>query len=217
MTTKMMLTTIPFGGFYDSLHSGAVDDVEERMFTDENGNDCAWSDDLRSRVTNRANYKAIYTEYAKDYCERFGCWLKIDSLKFDEMKSPRFYNFETDRIFAYLSKADAIKLHNSVPYDALVAKAKERFTSRDGFASFYDPDITTWGPVETWDHNQIGTIMEVAAVEEHGSEFDSWAERDLVNDESISSWIDKNTPDIERLYRVHEYLEKRSKREEETA
>jgi len=209
----MKLTTIPFSGFYDSIHSDNIDDAERQMFEDrDDGNELPGAEVLFSALFRSCNYRAVRNAYAKDYCENFGRWLKIDSLKFDELKSPRFYNFETDRIFAYLSEADVIRLYNSMPYDKLEALAVKKFTSRDGLSSFYNPDILTWGPVETWDHNQIGTILELAAEEESG-DFDSYAEHELVNTERIEQWISGATPDIKRLYKIHEYLELRNKRE----
>lgn len=206
-----MLTTIPFSGFYESAHSSAIDDAEEWMFTDRDSGTHP-NEGLNTALWRDCNYQGVHNLYARDYCENFGRWLKIESLKFDELNSPREYNFTTDRIFATLSKADATHLYNSVPYDKLKAKARERHTSRDGFASFYSPDILAWGPVETWDHNQLGTLMEVVADEEAGGMFGSNDELELVDQERVGDWIAKCTPSAPRLYKLHDYLETRAHR-----
>lgn len=205
-----MNTTIPFDGFYCSVHSDVIDDAEEQMFADDNGTP---NTGLSMALWRDCNYQGVHSLFVRDYCKNFGRWLKIDSLKFEALDSPREYNFTTDRIFATISEADVIKLFNSVPYETLKAKARERHTSRDGFISFYDPDILTWGPLDTWDHNQVGTLMEVAAEEESGSgSFDQWDQHDIVDRERVEGWIAECTPSAPRLYRIRDYLQTRAHR-----
>lgn len=135
-----MLTTIPFSGFYDSLHSGAVDQAIEQMFANDRG---VPNKGLISALQSRCRYQQVYVNYAKFYVEAFANKFKITSLKFDELSSPREYNFTTDRIFAGISLEDARRIHSETSTAALAKLSHDEFTSRDGFASFYDADVST--------------------------------------------------------------------------
>ena len=205
-----MLTTIPFCGFYDSLHDSMLDDAVESMMSDENGSPY---EGLVYRVQMDCNWKPVHQKYAEEYCVNFGNEFKIDSLKFDELSSPREYNFTTDRIFATISVEDVARIASETDWDEFAELAKEKFTSRDGFSSFYNPDYKTWGPVETWDHNQVGTLIELFV----GEDFDHYREYDLMESDrgngDIENWIYDNTPNIERLYKIGEYLRTREARE----
>ena len=44
----------------------------------------------------------------------------------------------------------------------LKERIKERFSSRDGFMSFYSSDLGDWPKeLKDWDHNQLSTLLEV--------------------------------------------------------
>ena len=99
--------------------------------------------------------------------------------------------------------------------DTLEATARDMFTSRDGFSSFYSPDVSEWGDVSEWDHNQIGCLI-AAYVAQQNPDFDQYAEFDLMEsarcNSGFDSWIGTNTPTIDRLYKVYDYLEQRAER-----
>ena len=44
--------------------------------------------------------------------------------------------------------------------DVFRSTIKERFTSRDGFISFYPNRVEDWPDLEEWDHNHVGTLLE---------------------------------------------------------
>jgi hypothetical protein len=165
-----MITTIPFSGFYYSIHSDELDRELENMVSDSSG--ChPISDRLAEESFDGVNWGDVHAEYAKEYTEYFNGWLGQEfgiTLKFESMTSPREYNFATDRIFAKINRADAIKLYKAVDRERLKKLAEERFTSRSGFISHYSPDVRSWGPLRTWDHNQLGTLV-AAAAEQLGS------------------------------------------------
>jgi hypothetical protein len=88
---------------------------------------------------------------------------------FDDLSSPREYNFTTDRIFIKLhpdalSAMTTAVLVSPAGLEMFGARCAANFTSRDGFMSSYDPDYTTWGTTDTWgttwDHNQVGVLFE---------------------------------------------------------
>lgn len=214
-----MLTTIPFSGFYESLHDSQIDDCVEGMFQDDSGNRIF--PELAERLFRSCDFHQVYEKYAADYTAAFAHEFGLKSLVFESLSSPREYNFTTDRIFATIDESEVLDLLGRVDLDAFAAQVKERFTSYDGFMSFYSPDIGTWGPPAEWDHNQVGTLLLAHANEQSNEDFDHWAEFALMSDLSgsgdLDNWIWEATPEAKRLYRIFEYLQTRAARCELTA
>src|SRR5690606_26269592 len=85
-------------------------------------------------------------------------------LEFESLDSPREYNFCTDRIFCYIPLESAKRLFvisAKGNHKRLKEVIRERFTSRDGFISFYSNNLEEWldKPLDQWDHNEIGTLL----------------------------------------------------------
>lgn len=200
-----MLSTIPFSGFYNSLHDMVIDDTIEQMFSDDYGN---VNDGLVMRVHNECKFSEVFLQYAQEYVTAFADEFDINGVVFDELDSPREYNFTTDRIFIKLPLGECKRIFEYVCKDELQALISERFTSCDGFTSFYSNDLSSWGDIAEWDHNQLGTLLECYANDSR--EFDSMAEIDLLENArcngNITIWVENATPSIVRLYNVHEYL-----------
>lgn len=214
----MALVTLPFSGFYQSLHDTVLDDTIERMFTDRDTG-CERNEGLESALVVACDFAPVREKYAAAYAVAFGQEFKIDTLKFESLTSPRFYNFETDRVFATVTKKELARIYRATNRDDLTALVKSMFTSRDGFHSFYSGDLAEWGPVNTWDHNQYSALLRCYAVQECNSgEFSQYDEYNLVEDLSgnghLDNWIAEATPGIERLYKVHDYLETRRARDQ---
>ena len=156
-----MLSTIPFCGFYETIHDNAIDRAIESLFEDDNG-------DCNSRLINHfyssncIDYEKVRTAYAKDYAQAFAIATNLQ-LTFDELDSPNEYNFQTDRIFVNVSPESISKLFATVDKDVLRQCIKEEYTSRSGFISFYSSDLNDLpADITEWDHNQLGTLISVA-------------------------------------------------------
>jgi hypothetical protein len=147
---------VPFAGFAGSWHSDAVDHAEEQLFSDSNGNPY---NSLLDMFFDHASYGDVFQRYAENYVSILREKLELPSLVFEEMVSPRFYNFETDRIFASVSHQDLGRMMHAVRGEALARKVREMFTSRSGFRSSYPDDITEWPPTDEWDHNHVGAVL----------------------------------------------------------
>lgn len=132
-----------FGGFYESIWYNSDTEYwefKERGIEEGDGWIVKWAD--------------LYESVGKSYCE---CWeekLKAMGLNvklsFDEVVSPKYYNFETDRIFALL-EFDRIKEFRRIlkglwtKWEKDLAKIiRENHTSYDGFVSFMDNDYKEW-------------------------------------------------------------------------
>ena len=202
-----MITTVPFSGFYNSLHDSNLDLALERMFSDR-ATGCHVNKELYHRAFGSIEWGMVHAKYADEYTQQFAHEYGLTSLKFESLRSPKYYNFETDRIFAEISEEEVRRLLLSMSGEALAKAAKYRFTSCSGFISFYNPDVSTWGPIEEWDHNQVGTVLVALA----------WDLDELTLMESaecngkFDDWLYSSSQKVHRLLNVHEYLQAREER-----
>lgn len=220
MEKQMLSTLLPFSGFYYSWHDNAFDNEMEGEFGGHDGKE--WAGALQSRLFDCVDWHAAQTKYAKAYAEALARELHADGFEFEEMVSPREYNFGTDRIFGKFDAAFLQSLFDSKSIrDRLNTVAAEMFTSRSGFISFYSPDVSSWpAALPEWDANQRGALLQAACdvLLNDGENFSQEEEFAICEDFSgngdIGNWIwgaaDKKTR--ERLYKIHTYLETRESR-----
>lgn len=175
MTTEQneRIIQLPFSGFFNSIWDAEMDNVIEMdaEYSVEQGVygpllDAseifeATSDAVDWRKAEH-NLCLIYVRYVNEIFSReLGIAL---NLKMEKLISPKFYNFETDRLFAYIS-LDAVRSlrdlsasHGDAHLRQLIT---ERCTSRSGFSSFYPNDLEDWPEdVADWDHNHLGILLE---------------------------------------------------------
>lgn len=178
-TTTQRTIGIPFSGFYESIHSGNIDCIEEQMFQDDDGE---YDSEAAHEFYMACDYRKVHHRYAQEYAEDFAIYTGVTSLKFMELDSPREYNFRTDEIICEISEADVLKMFDSTPRESLIEYAAARHTSRDGFSYVYDPDISTWGGVLEWDQVQLTTLMMAYMEHEHSWYSGDYAEMNIVED-----------------------------------
>lgn len=182
--------------------------------------------DLGSLLFDNTDYSAGYAMIACDYVEAFDSmlaeqfginfaakrtfWSYVDKafkteayrqdtckMRFEQMTSPREYNFETDRLFVSMPLYILAKIRKAVDTTVLAAAFKERFTSRSGFISHYENTVPD-KPLAEWDHNEAGTLIATAI----GADFDDWGIYESLADSSYQ-YFDKavNWPDLEAAMR----------------
>lgn len=167
---------LPFSGFYDSMWS-YLSDLEYELIADDwhakIANNPLDVSEYNSIIDDNVNWKeerlAIVEKYTRyiQYTVNLETNLNIQ-LYFEDLESPRYYNFETDRIFAKISNCDAIKLleysKTKDNHETLRAIVLERFSHRSGSHSFYsnDLDILLEKPIEHWDLNELSALISVA-------------------------------------------------------
>lgn len=138
-TNKIIESFLPvFPGFYNTIFEPNEDMVIESPFTYD-------------------NYKFFYDEYREkiakacvngisEALKEFG--IKGVKIEYERIKSPREYNFDTDAIYVkYKLTVKAIQSINKylkTNKEAFANYIKERYTSRDGFMSWYSNDINDW-------------------------------------------------------------------------
>ena len=142
------ITKVPFQGFYNSIYSDYDYSISE---------DSEYTDQEKENILDSIDHKATQENIAAAYTDEFSELFKIP-LEFESLTSPREYNFETDKIYAYIPISEVARLLSFTKPETLAETVKDRFTSRSGFISFYDNDVNTWN-WENPDHNMIETLI----------------------------------------------------------
>lgn len=151
-----------FSGFYESIHDSVFDQETEYILEDYP--DKEWDD---------FQFTYDYESYCKNYVRAINSELGMN-LEFQELISPREYNFTTDKIICWIKPSDVKKLSSALNSDTMKNLVKERFTSRDGFISFYSPYIEEWKEkkIKNWDAVELGTLLD-AWIIESGEDLDN--------------------------------------------
>lgn len=139
-----------FSGFYESIHNSAFDFEEECVLDDHPGK--KWGD---------FRWTYDWNQYARNYVSAISSETGL-KFEFRNLWSPREYNFATDEIYCFLDKKDVKKISSALETETLKKLIKERFTSCDGFISFYSNDIDEWKEkdVMEWDEIELGTLLD---------------------------------------------------------
>lgn len=178
---------IPFSGFYNSSHEGIFDselEYELDNLAQEYGADndvcIAYSEAFNDAI----QWRKVFTDYAREYVEAFNDVVECETglklaLEFDELTSPREYNFETDKIFAFISPESVNDLFEIVTKENLQKIISERHTSRSGFISFYSNDLKEWPEnVLEWDEIQLESLLRAYLFQiigdDWGRYFEAW-------------------------------------------
>ena len=114
-----MQATIPFHGFYNSLHDAAFDSALEQ----------------EGREVGDVDWRKAFHGYAAEFAKQFLREINIQG-QFDRLESPREYNFTTDRIFVDIPLPEVVRMLAEVDPETLNRVAEERHASRSGFFSF---------------------------------------------------------------------------------
>ena len=167
---------IPFSGFYETSHDNITCDsiIESEQYNlhDELGASWEQVQEWAEQFISGVNWQAVHIAYCKEYVNRFEEWLKEESpltkpkLVFDEMTSPREYNFETDKIYAKIAFEDLEEMFDCVKAKELPELIKEKCTSRSGFISFYSNDHNEWyaKPFAEWDEVELSMVFEASVI-----------------------------------------------------
>lgn len=176
-----MKTFIPFQGFYYSIYDSQLECEHERNVENlEEQYPNVEPSDISDEIYNRTDWKKAHEIVAKYYVTYFNDYVKdvtgVDlGLTFVELVSPRFYNFETDRILCEIPLESVKTLRMSTPNSTFAHMIRERHTSRDGFHSFYSNNIHHWlaKNLEDYDANEVQTLL-MSWIEHLEEEVEEW-------------------------------------------
>ena len=183
---KMLSVRLPFfPGFYESDCQYQLDQCLE-MDLEYLGSEYGASKDQIDQFAELANatldWKAIHLAYAKSFVEGLNDLLKPGmDMQFEEMTSPREYNYSTDAIFVKMSQSALEKMLAETPKEALEKLIQAQYTSYSGFQSYYPNSLKNWpADLAEWAEPQLGTLLEAFMRETVNSDdLETW---ELVND-----------------------------------
>jgi hypothetical protein len=128
----------------------------------------------------------------------------VDSVKFETIISPNYYNFVNDSIdVEVVPIVDNIAKYIHSNYDAFDTYLKERYTSRDGFISFRFNSALEWAEDTSnftalgKDSHVLGAILDFALVNEEVSDYDYY--EDVISNVYFDEFATINYTDIEEL------------------
>jgi|10_taG_2_1085330.scaffolds.fasta_scaffold103462_2 hypothetical protein len=125
---KKIEFALNFGGFYNSIHSSNVDCQIESYYEDGNYPEYEFDN---------IDFKKTHINYSKDFIDNLNTELDLN-LEFTELDSPKFYNFETDKIICLISLKEFKELTTKHLADNnFIDYVNENSKSYDGFMSFY--------------------------------------------------------------------------------
>lgn len=96
-----------------------------------------------------------YCNYVEDELSEF-----INGVEFQKSVSPKYYNFSNDSINCVIDiDVDKVNKYLRDNFDAFSKYIKERYTSCDGFISYYSNDSTEW---TDWseDSHKCGSVLQ---------------------------------------------------------
>lgn len=124
--------SLQFGGFYDSVHSGILDN-EVYCILEENGNAVSENDEFNQ---DNIDWRATHDNYAKNYLDNLNELLELN-LEYKGLHSPKYYNFSTDSIDCAIDNITYNDLKHAYCNDNDFVKwLNDASSSRDGFHSF---------------------------------------------------------------------------------
>lgn len=213
--TEVFLT---FAGFYNSYLTEAFDRAME--YATEQVEDALGADAAES-LQDAPNWQAAQTYVANAYAGAFGFWLEkatvaIDpegkgfadlKFEFSELISPKEYNFETDKIAAYVKTEDLTRFY------AWVVRTfgedwkdyfRSRTSHRSGFISFYTAgDPAAYGPISQWPCCLIQLVLdfieEEAQIESDYLRSDIWFCNDGRGYETAEEALYETSDEFQRI------------------
>lgn len=181
-----VLVEIPFPGFYETLLGEGLNNLVEHKAQepDELGFDFSeapdnqpwleWCDDLYKVYDCAFDWKQYQKNASLKYLDSFVDWIRgfTDDIELfalipESIHSPQYYNYSTDRLFAFMPIEQArvlcsIAFDPSRARDCLVEVLENRFTARSGFIPGYSNKIEDWKsvPFDELDYNHWGAILD---------------------------------------------------------
>lgn len=163
---------IGFSGMYDNFISEYLDTQLQQDFEESAIFDKIKDFDCMQNLWELLDYQKFYTDFSKSLASEYMEELKLNqniknlikNYDFKELYSPKYYNYETDRIFINIkvSKKQWKKmfefLENHIEeFDKIL---KNHFTSYDGFISYHSNKASEWLELKNIPFKEIYEIKE---------------------------------------------------------
>lgn len=142
-TSNKIEIQLPFSGFYHSIHDMYIDNHIEYEL-DYLANELDYTDEQMDVINDRfymLDYAPVRKAICEHYIQAFNAVFYDEynihlDLEYSQLISPKFYNFETDKLYALIDESiydEVTALINEYDFKAML---KEKFKCRDGFIPF---------------------------------------------------------------------------------
>lgn len=155
---------LAFAGFYNSYLESELDSA--LSYDIDRAAEKTGGDDAGEKLAASVNWQAACKYVAKAYCASFGAWLSKSmqllygesapdaaEFTFVELRRPREYNFETDKIEAEVKTSYLQRIFSFVMEKDGAGFRKyfaEILEPCSGFIPFYPNDVEANGAIEEW-------------------------------------------------------------------
>lgn len=134
---------LPFSGFYHSMHDYYIDNFIEHE-VEYLENELNYTSEQIDIINDRfymMDYSPIRKAICEHYINAFNAVFYDEynvhlNLEYSQLISPRFYNFETDRLYVFVDESvfnDVVTLVNKKDFKEMI---EDRYSKRDGFTPF---------------------------------------------------------------------------------
>ena len=128
---------LPFSGFYESIYDLHIDNTIEYYLYDLEGEQLKKAQNAFYMMDYDATRKAICEHYIQAYNQVFYDQFNIDlNLTFNSLTSPKFYNFETDRLFVNIDPEAFKQVINLLDDDTIQKTLSEKYKTQSGYIVF---------------------------------------------------------------------------------
>jgi len=204
-TNKTVATWLPlFPGFYDSWFDGSESFVESETSMSEEEFKEYYSDLYESGVT-YVYFKNNFYEYTNDsdaqnnvsenVCDAI---LKLEhagiiqSVKYDKLVSPKYYNYSNDSINCDITfntrKLTAYLRQHLFEFNVYIT---ETYTSRSGFSSHYSNDLNDWLNVNEYGAHEVGAVLNFVLLNESDDAVMELLDKSNVHEAYFNAGIDR--------------------------
>lgn len=142
-TVNKIEIQLPFSGFYESIHDMYIDNhIEYELEYLES--ELGYTDEQLDIIKDKfymMDYapikKAICEHYIQAYNQVFYDEYNIHlDLEYSDLISPRFYNYETDRLYALIDESIYNEVSEMVNNESFKTMLKDKFKPQSGFMPF---------------------------------------------------------------------------------
>ena len=109
------------------------------------------------------DWSAYHEHIAKEMCSEVESLLSdfVKGITFQSISSPKYYNFGNDSINCEVDIQEAkVHFYLDENIDAFAKYIKDRYTSRDGFISYYSNNYLDWLTEWSIDEHMVGAVLE---------------------------------------------------------
>ena len=142
-----------FSGFYGSVWDDVDFYGEDEYYQLPEG---TYFEDMVDWETYHKTIARKMCEFVEDELRPF-----VSEITFDRISSPKYYNFENDAIYIDVEfDVETVENYLLANNNAFDDYLEERYTSRDGFTSFFSNSCKAWFGVWHEDNHMVGAVLD---------------------------------------------------------